>query len=1144
MSNDVEIRVRVANQTGPGVTAINQSLRTLRTNTDQLSRSFDRLGARAIAAAGGLRVLDAAAEGLDRTFRSLRARTAAAESALRDLHGGTTLAGTSLRTLNTRSETTITRFDSLSQTTRSLAGDMDDFGSSTDSTGAALASLRGGLGQLTAAGGQAGGAIGKSGSGFTGALMGAAAAIGASLLPSIGAAAPMLTGFAAVGGGAALAMGDLKEKAKELKKPFEDWQKVAEKAVAPHTEKAVKSLKGAMKDLTPVIEIGADTFGRITEKAAAFADSPAFKSSLAKNAEMGSRFVEQFAGSVGDFTQAFLDFGTKSGPALDAWQNLLGGLMDTGLPSMFKELETGIGGSSDVLNGLASLLNGSLLPSLGKIAGGFADAFGPLIGEVLISTGDNLNRLATFLDKALEGLAPFADIAADGIRSLNEVMDIGAEVAGSFASSVGGALLESFAAIAGVDTSGLDRGFRGLSDWVNENQGQIRSAFYDIAGAITTMVTTGISVLPTLYGAFRLMTEGILTSIDGMVSTLAGTFGELPVIGDTFKDWNTNFDEMSGTFRDSLETIGGGINSLAEEAIPRLNRAQIKMSVDEASQNLANIKEQLKDPELTKERRAKLSADKREAEQKLAAAKRELAALDRAKASVNVGADTKPFQGAVGGLVGRSLGTSYITVAYRQSESNLQPRFSANGNIFRSFADGGTEDHTAQIAPAGAWRVWAEPETGGEAYIPLSPAKRPRSRQIAEETVGALGGAVKWFAKGGVTKAEQQARSGARGDLTVSHFGQMAGYQRSEFRSGLGNPDGVGGLVNSLNQWASIIKKATSGGAEKALLKALDSTGRKLLGWEKQLGAVTKSLDAAKSKLNELKSAASALASSVRSGVIGSANITRGATGDAPVTTKSVMAGLVSSRDKATSFAQALADLQKKGLSGSLIQQIGEAGIEGGGLETAGALLGASKSEIASMNALQSQITKAATTAGKVTSDAVYAGQIKAQAVTVQRLERSQDKLTASMDKLAASMEKMVEKAFGGKASGGIIGAASGGARSGWTMVGEHEPELVRLPFGSRVYSGPDTRRMMQQQAPWASMLNTPRGGGSAARAGGGGVQTVSVVLEVRASDNGQYSDFLAREIRKFVTATGGGNVQHALGQGDYTVVQGRLIRP
>lgn len=40
------------------------------------------------------------------------------------------------------------------------------------------------------------------------------------------------------------------------------------------------------------------------------------------------------------------------------------------------------------------------------------------------------------------------------------------------------------------------------------------------------------------------------------------------------------------------------------------------------------------------------------------------------------------------------------------------------------------ENHVAQIARAGEWRVWAEDETGGEGYIPLAASKRPRSTAI------------------------------------------------------------------------------------------------------------------------------------------------------------------------------------------------------------------------------------------------------------------------------------------------------------------------------------------------------------------------------------------------------------------------------
>ncbi|WP_055527223.1 phage tail tape measure protein [Streptomyces graminilatus] len=75
----------------------------------------------------------------------------------------------------------------------------------------------------------------------------------------------------------------------------------------------------------------------------------------------------------------------------------------------------------------------------------------------------------------------------------------------------------------------------------------------------------------------------------------------------------------------------------------------------------------------------------------------------------------------------------------------------ADGSILSFYADGGVrENHVAQIARKGSWRVWAEDEAGDEAYIPLASNKRPRSRQIAAETVKRLGGSVQWFADGGI----------------------------------------------------------------------------------------------------------------------------------------------------------------------------------------------------------------------------------------------------------------------------------------------------------------------------------------------------------------------------------------------------------
>ncbi|WP_329203988.1 phage tail tape measure protein [Streptomyces sp. NBC_01435] len=122
------------------------------------------------------------------------------------------------------------------------------------------------------------------------------------------------------------------------------------------------------------------------------------------------------------------------------------------------------------------------------------------------------------------------------------------------------------------------------------------------------------------------------------------------------------------------------------------------------------------------------------------------------------------IQNAIDNIHGKTVG---VYLSYRATsadkDANGVPDHvqapQARGSVLDFYANGGTnrrgirENHTAQIAPAGAWRVWAEEETGGEAYIPLSPSKRGRSRAITEETIRRLGGdpkSVQWHADGAV----------------------------------------------------------------------------------------------------------------------------------------------------------------------------------------------------------------------------------------------------------------------------------------------------------------------------------------------------------------------------------------------------------
>jgi hypothetical protein len=97
----------------------------------------------------------------------------------------------------------------------------------------------------------------------------------------------------------------------------------------------------------------------------------------------------------------------------------------------------------------------------------------------------------------------------------------------------------------------------------------------------------------------------------------------------------------------------------------------------------------------------------------------------------------------------RNLTITTVYKVVRNAADAIPYRGEADGGVLDFYANGGMrENHVAQIAPAGAWRVWAEEETGGEAYIPLAPAKRERSIDIWEEVGARLGVEFERFAAG------------------------------------------------------------------------------------------------------------------------------------------------------------------------------------------------------------------------------------------------------------------------------------------------------------------------------------------------------------------------------------------------------------
>ena len=789
------------------------------------------------------------------------------------------------------------------------------------------------------------------------------------------------------------------------------------------------------------------------------------------------------------------------------------------------------------LESLGIQLGVKLMPIASKFLGFLTDVSkNKAVQDVLKTMADEGGAAFDVLAGGLKVASPFLTELAHGFQAILEFATPFISEMGRVGSAIADAL---FPAKGGGDLGGP---FTQLLTQVRQNKGAIQETARVFGNAVIDMTEVTLHSLPFITKLFRALADSVMLSLGVLVDGAAKAFGWVPGLGGKLKAAAKGFDGFRDSVMRGMAKADKSVQDLAKGALPRLEKARLKLNISDWEAQIKTAKGQL--TKVPSARNTYLKGHIKDLQDKVDAAKRKLATVNgklvtvkgnarpffdvigaarAARIPTKVGpvkanahsffdvlgavraaripaksgpikANAGGFWATVRGLTGKVLGTSYINIQKTVTTVTKQfnPFGHARGGLARGFAGGGD----VQAVPDGG--LMHGPGSGtSDSILTLLGSGRVVRTSDSEFVVNARetakhrrllelinSGQLPKFAKGGLTSGEKDARKKLNSEFGISTFGKIAGYQRTPFEKSLGAPQDLSSLVSALNELKGQIKAAFHGKTESGLLKHLNSIGKALIGHEKALRKVTASLDKAKSKLDDLKSSASQLSGSVKSGILSSANITSGASEGGPVTVSSIMGGLTQSRDKATALSSALAQLKKKGLSAALLQQIAEAGISGGGLETAGALLGASGSEIKSINSMQGQINKAAGSAGKTTADAVYGAAIKAQTAVVKTLTHSQNQLRKAMDNLAKQMEHLLKQATGKKAAGGIVGAAaSGGIRGGLTLVGEHEPELLDLPIGSRVWSGPDTRRKLAE-APWASMLNTPRRAGSYAPAG------------------------------------------------------------
>ncbi|MGW3821796.1 hypothetical protein ACWEAF_05675 [Streptomyces sp. NPDC005071] len=737
------------------------------------------------------------------------------------------------------------------------------------------------------------------------------------------------------------------------------------------------------------------------------------------------------------------------------------------------------------------------LGETGKVTGEAARAFGPDLSAL----GDSLRTLArpSNLDKTQQFLTSL--IGMDSTPVKDAKTDFNA-LDDSLTNLVRGGKSDlAAAALKQITTNLKAQGYTSgeVRSQLDDYKGALEGAAFEQQVAARGMGLFGQQALATRdkLDAQKASTDGLASSINALSNAvlmarggIRGMEAALDAADEAFKKNGRTLDETTAKGRgnnQALDDIASStmkaaesarangaswstVNGIYDRGYDKILRLTTGVTGNEAAaRKLAD--QILRTPDKT----ARLKGNLEDLESKLATAKSKLGKVpDSRKASIRADiADLQrkiaAAQAKLDGFNGRSA-TAYIDVQTRYTNPTPGPYAGkyvfANGGLLRGYASGGS----VQAFPGGG--MISGPGTSTSDSILGMFANGParvsdseyvvRAAAVRKYGVGVLNALnagrlrLPGFAKGGKLSEKQkeairkqnEARGQLRGDVTLGNMSVRAGRSNPEIRGNLAKGSASeSDLINNLYALQSKIKGSFSGKTESKLLSQLNKSASSLFKLRDSSEKNSKALDAAKDKLNSLKDSFTQLKDSVKSSLIGFANITK--IGKYGTSADTLIKQLSSDVGRTTEFSKQLEQLKAKGLNAQSISEIAAAGVTGGGMSTAQSLLAATPDQIAQINALEKQLATSADKAGKTTADAMYGAGIKAADGLVKGLTAKQKAIEDQMMAIAKSMEKAIKKALGIKSPSRVMEPigdyAMQGIEVGWTK---------RLAKGKTLISG------------------------------------------------------------------------------------------
>jgi hypothetical protein len=621
--------------------------------------------------------------------------------------------------------------------------------------------------------------------------------------------------------------------------------------------------------------------------------------------------------------------------------------------------------------------------------------------------------------------------------------------------------------------------------------------------------------------------------------------------------------DVTANIKDLQGKLATAQAALKSPHLTATKKATLKAEISNLKAGIASSKGLLASLPLSKT--ARLLADKANLDAKLAAAKKQLAdpklsATKRAKLEATYAqltAAVAAAQAKINSLHGKTVTNSVIT-KYSSTGVNLQ----APSSVGRRASGGPVAKGVPYVVGEHRPELFVPKESG--TILPKVPSMAVGQSVASGMAQGMLGGGGSAVAAAGQVAAQMIAK--AKDVLGIASpskaFAQLGLYINQGFKIGLlGSAKQVQSVMASLMSkvlniaynaadtkkaaqkqvatYTAQVAAATSRAGKRAAQARLNQAKVDLsnvqaiasrLGTSPKRNAVLAMIqreNVAMQKLanqraviaGRLKAAQAKLASAIqvrddfKKAVVDAALSFNAITNLQPDQGGQLVAGDIIARMQQTlgatkNFAANLASLKAQGLRSDLYKQIADAGVEAGGA-TAAALLMGGKGAVAQANSLQAQIATASAGLGNTAAKNMYQAGVDAAQGLVNGLLAKTKALDAASKKLAAAIVAQIKKTLGIRSPSKVLEWHGSMAAIGFSRGIEGEYGRVKkagVGLGAAAIPGSGSRR-------------------SAVPAQGGGVMRI----EIAAGDSSPYTDFLVRELRKYVKIKGG-NVQQAFG--------------